>query len=117
MIYMAKTNKDSHGRYRSLTVSFRVSHEENEAINQMVKISGMTKQGYIRTRLECKDVVVVGNPRVYKGLKTLLLEIERLLVDIAEKHNAPDDELLELIKIIANVLGEMKEAEIVKERK
>ena len=105
---MAKTNYDKYHRYRATTVAFRVSKEENEMINRMVKISGMTKQGYIRTRLECKDVVVVGNPRVYKGLKDVLTETNELLRSIAERGDNVDAETLETIRIVAEVLGEMK---------
>ena len=103
-----KTNYDKYNRYRSMTVAFRVSPEENEMVNKMVQLSGMTKQGYIRARLECKDVVVIGNPKVYKGLKHLLIEIRNQLVQISNKQDVPDEELRELITIVANVLGDMK---------
>lgn len=106
-----KTNMDKHGRYRSVTVAFRVSPKESEMINRMVKISGMTKQGYIRTRLECKDVVVVGNPKVYIGLKRLLQELlEELRMNNA-KAVPPEPETQETIRIVANVLNEMKTEE------
>lgn len=103
-----KTNMDKNGRYRSTTVAFRASPEENEMINRMVKISGMTKQGYIRTRLECRDVVVVGNPKVYIGLKRLLQE----LLEELKKNNKiavpPEPETQETIRIVSNVLDNMK---------
>lgn len=105
---MMKTNYDKYKRYRSVTVAFRASPEENEMINRMVKLSGMTKQGYILSRLECKDVIVIGNPRVYKGLKHLLIEIRDLLVQIQARQEIPDEELSELIAVVANVLGDMK---------
>lgn len=107
---MAKNNYDKYHRYRDTTVSFRVSKEESEMIDKMVKLSGMTKQGYIRTRLECKDVVVIGNPKVYKGLKSLLLETNNILSEIASNCEQPSEELLELIRLIANVLSEMKKS-------
>lgn len=106
-----KTNRDKYGRYRSITVAFRASPEENEMINRMVKISGMSKQGYIRTRLECKDVVVNGNPKVYIGLKHLLQElIEELRANNADGL-APSPETQETIKIVAKVLDDMKTKE------
>lgn len=105
-----KTNYDKYNRYRSKTVAFRVSPEENEMVNKMVQLSGMTKQGYIRARLECKDVVVIGNPKVYKGLKHLLIEIRDQLIQISDKQDVPDGELMELIAIVANVLDDMKNA-------
>ena len=103
-----KTNYDKHNRYRSLTVAFRVSPEENEMVNKMVQLSGMTKQGYIRSRLECKDIVIIGNPKVYKGLKYLLIEIRDQLMLISDKQEVPDEELRELIAIVVNVLDDMK---------
>lgn len=103
-----KTNRDKYERYRSKIVSFRVSPEESETVNKMVRLSGMTKQGYILARLECKDVVVNGNPKVYKGLKYLLIEIRDKLEELIQRNESPDPELLEITKIIVNVLDDMK---------
>ena len=63
---------DNHNRWRNRTVAFRVSDEENAQIDLAVKLTGLTKQDYITRRLLCKDVVVQGNPRVYKALTDLL---------------------------------------------
>lgn len=35
-----------------------------------MRLSGLTKQDYIIRRLQEKEIVVVGNPRVYKALKS-----------------------------------------------
>jgi len=43
--------------------------KENAQIDLAVKLTGLTKQDYITRRLLCKDVVVQGNPRVYKALR------------------------------------------------
>lgn len=72
---MTMKSLDHKGRWRNLTVAFRLSPEENEAINQMVRLSGLTKQDYIARRLQQKDVVVHGNPRVYKALKCEMKQI------------------------------------------
>ena len=66
---MSAKNLDSKGRSRSRTIGFRVSPEEEKLINSAVALSGLTKQDYIVKRLLCRDVVVQGNPRVYKALK------------------------------------------------
>ena len=63
---MSAKNMDNHNRWRSKTVAFRVSPEEDEQLERFVKLSGLTKQDYITRRLQCRDVVVQGNPRVYK---------------------------------------------------
>ena len=46
-----------------------VSPEEDEQIETAVRLSGLTKQDYITRRLMCREVVVQGNPRVYKALR------------------------------------------------
>ena len=105
---MSAKNLDSKGRFRARTIGFRVSPEEDQLINSAVALSGLTKQDYIVKRLLCRDVVVQGNPRVYKALKNqlaeVLLELQRI-----ETGNIANDELLDLIEMIADILGGMKE--------
>ena len=72
---MSAKNLDSKGRFRARTIGFRVSPEEDQLINSAVALSGLTKQDYIVKRLLCRDVVVQGNPRVYKALKNQLAEV------------------------------------------
>ena len=66
---MTAKARDRCNRWRSVTVAFRMSPEENEHLNHLVQLSGMTKQDYIIARLLQKEIVVHGNPRVYKALK------------------------------------------------
>jgi len=70
-------NLDKQGRWRNKTVSFRMSKEEVILLDNLVALSGLTKQDYIIKRLLCKDVVVVGNTRIYKALKN---HIEQLCI-------------------------------------
>lgn len=56
-------------------MAFRVSPEEDEQIETAVRLSGLTKQDYITRRLLCRDVVVQGNPRVYKALRNELAAV------------------------------------------
>ena len=63
---MSAKNCDRHNRWRSKTIAFRMSPEEDQQLEAFVKISGLTKQDYITTRLLERDVVVDGNPRMYK---------------------------------------------------
>ena len=60
---MSVKNLDNHNRWRSKTIAFRVSPEENEQIEIAVRLSGLTKQDYITRRLLDRAVVVQGNPR------------------------------------------------------
>ena len=107
---MSAKNLDSHKRLRNITVGFRVSPEENELINKAVALSGLPKQEYCYRRCLEQDVVVQGNPRVYKALRNelanVLFELKRI-----ENLNESHDELLQLIKLIAVTLGGLKGAD------
>lgn len=105
---MSSKNRDTHNRWRSKTVAFRVSPEEDAQIERYVQLSGLTKQDYITRRLTHKDVMVQGNPRVFKALRNQLAEVLSELQRI-ENGNAVNDELLDLIEMIADILGGMKE--------
>ncbi len=104
---MSAKNLDNRNRWRSKTIGFRVSPEENEQINILVRLSGLTKQDYITKRLLCHYVVVQGNPRVYKALRNELSAVLQELRRI-EAGSGVDDELLETIELIAVILGGMK---------
>ena len=66
---------DRYGRWRSLTIAFRISPEENAELNERVKLSGLTKQEYIINRCLEREIVVMGNPRVHKALSERMMEI------------------------------------------
>ena len=105
---MSAKNMDKHNRWRNRTVAFRVSDEENAQIDLAVKLTGLTKQDYITRRLLCKDVVVQGNPRVYKALRdqfaAVLDELRRI-----EAGGGVNDELIDTINLIASIMDGMKE--------
>jgi len=107
---MSLKNRDEHNRWRNKTIAFRVSPEENEQLEAFVKLSGLTKQDYITRRMLGKDIVVQGNPRVYKALRNqlaaVLTELQRI-----EPGEGIDDELLDVIELITITLGGMKEAD------
>jgi uncharacterized protein (DUF1778 family) len=105
---MSLKNRDEHNRWRNKTVAFRVSPEENEQIEVAVKLTGLTKQDFITRRLLCKDVVVQGNPRVYKALRNQLAAVQDELQRI-EAGAGVDDELLDTIDLIATIMDGMKE--------
>lgn len=105
---MSAKNCDRHNRWRSKTIAFRMSPEEDQQLEAFVKISGLTKQDYITTRLLERDVVVDGNPRVYKALKeqfvAVLDELRRI-----EAGSSVDADLLEIIRMMAAIMDGMKE--------
>lgn len=105
---MSLKNRDEHNRLRNKTVAFRVSPEEDKQIERYVQLSGLTKQDYITRRLTRKDVVVQGNPRVFKALRNQLADVLSELQRI-EAGGEINDELLDLIEMIADILGGLKE--------
>ena len=100
-------NLDNKGRWRSRAVSFRVSEEEAKLINDCVALSGLTKQDYIVRRLQCQDVVVQGNPRVYKALRNQMADIYEELKRL-ESGGEVSDELLYTIQLIAEIMNGLK---------
>ncbi len=105
---MSAKNRDEHGRFRNITVGFRVSPEENEQINIAVALSGLPKQEYCYRRCMNRDIVVQGNPRVYKALRNQLTAVLEELKRI-ETAGELRDELLDNIELITRTLYGMKE--------
>ena len=65
-------------------------------LDMLVRVSGYTKQDYIISRLLQRDIVVNGNPRTYKALKDLLVQVLDELHRI-ESITPDSEELLEVI--------------------
>ncbi len=105
---MSEKNKDRKNRWRSKTVAFRVSPEEWEQFEIAVKLSGLTKQDYLINRISERNVIVQGNPRVYKALRNQLNDV---LVELKRIDGLIDgfDELLETINLITVTLQGLKE--------
>ena len=105
---MSLKNRDNKNRWRNKTVAFRVSPEEDAQIETAVRLSGLTKQDYITRRLMCREVVVQGNPRVYKALRNefaaVLVELQRI-----EAGAGVDEELMDNIELIAAIMDGMRE--------
>lgn len=103
---MSAKNLDRHNRFRSITVGFRVSPEENEQINKVVAISGLSKQEYCYRRCMQQDIIVnSGNPRVFKALRNNLTEV----LDELKNKKEVTNEMLEIIKLITVTLQGFKE--------
>ena len=100
-------NLDDKGRWRNKTVAFRVSEEEAKLIDDLVALSGLTKQDYIIRRLQCRDVVVQGNPRVYKALRNQMADIYEELKRL-ERCSEANDELLYTIQLIAETMNGLR---------
>lgn len=98
---------DYKGRWRNHIVAFRVSDEEARLLNDLVALSGLTKQEYIIRRLTYRDVVVQGNPRVYKALKNQMAAIHEELKRL-ETVSPDNAELLYTLQVIAITLEGLK---------
>ena len=73
-------------------------------------LSGLPKQEYCYRRCINRDVVVQGNPKVYKALKA---ELKKVLTELERISNSNvSDELLETIQLITTTLDGMRGDEI-----
>ena len=103
---MSRPIVDYKGRRRTKTIAFRVSPEEDEVINALVAASGMTKQDYITSRLECRDINVSPNVRVYRMLrdqmKSVYVELRRL-----RSADGIDERLIELMQVLTRVFVDL----------
>ena len=104
---MSAKNVDRHNRFRSITVGFRVSPEEQEELNRAVALSGLPKQEYCYRKCMGREVVVQPNPRVYKALKTQMTFILEELQRISAGENV-QTELLDTIDLIAFTMHGLK---------
>lgn len=106
---MAGKRRDERNRWRNKTVAFRVSPEEDALLESFVRLSGLTKQDYIARRLLAREVVVQGNPRVYKALRE---QLQRVLEELRriESGAGVDADLLAVIRMIAQILDGMRDS-------
>lgn len=105
---MSEKVMDRQGRWRNKTVAFRVSPQEDEVIESAVRLSGLTKQEYIIRRLQERDIIVQGNPKVYKALQD---EMQKIITELERLSNASEvnADLLEVISLVAETMSGMKE--------
>ena len=83
-----------------------MSIEEVKLLDNLVSLSGLTKQDYIIKRLLCKDIVVVGNTRIYKALKN---HMEQIYIELKSLSNGNeiDDVTLSTIQFISQILKDI----------
>ena len=101
-------NCDSKNRWRNKIVSFRMSPDEATQLDTYVKVSGLTKQDYLIHRVFAKEIIVNGNPRVFKALRN---QLENVLIELRRTRlfNTDNEELIETIRFIAEILNGLKE--------
>lgn len=108
---MSEKNLDKHGRLRSKTVAFRMSPEEANLLDRLDAISGMTKQGYIISKLSDKTVKVVPLSRMQKGMEDAMLLIYRELLRITDVDSV-SPELAALTERVESIFADLTEEEI-----
>ena len=105
---MSRKVTDAQGRWRSKTVSFRMSPEENALLDSYARLSGMTKQDYMIARLLQREIVVQGNPRVYKALRNqldaVLMELRRI-----ESAGQMEPECMDQIEYMVRIMEGLNE--------
>ena len=104
---MSKKARDGQGRWRSMTIGVRVSPGENEEINTLATLAGMTKQDYAITRMLNREVIVYGNPKVYKALRK---QMEDLILVISKLKCVQDisPETIHVLEVVSEIYLKMK---------
>ena len=97
---------DTKGRWRNRNVGFRVSEEEAKLLDDLVELSGLAKQDYILRRLLNREVLVQGNPKVFKALKNQMTQIYEELKRL-ESVSDDNEELLIVVEMVATIMKGM----------
>ncbi len=93
----------SHNRFRSQTIAFRVSPEEDKQINIAVSLSGMTKQDYITYKLLDRTINVKASCKVHRAVYDRLTEVLEQLKRLNDGREI-DDELMDNISLITRLV-------------
>ena len=93
----------SHNRFRSQTIAFRVSPEEDKQINIAVSLSGMTKQDYITYKLLDRTINVKASCKVHRAVYDRLTEVLEQLKRLNDSREI-DDELMDNISLITRLV-------------
>ena len=93
----------SHNRFRSQTIAFRVSPEEDKQINIAVYLSGMTKQDYITYKLLDRTINVKASCKVHRAVYDRITEVLEQLKRLNDGREI-DDELMDNISLITRLV-------------
>ena len=106
---MSEKNRDAKNRWRTVTVAFRLSPEENEELTNRVKMWGCrTRQEYIIQSILHQKVVATGNPLMLVSFRQNLQHIEAELERLQKADNM-DSELLTPIRTMMEILEAFRE--------
>lgn len=102
---MSAKNNDEHNRFRSKTIAFRVSPEEDEQLNIAVSLSGLTKQNYIISKVSDRKIYVQGSCKIHRAVYDRLTEVLSELRRIDE--GSVNDELTSNITLISHLVNDL----------
>ncbi|EFS00567.1 mobilization protein [Listeria seeligeri] len=104
---MSVKTLDRQGRWRNKIVALRMSPEENEHLDKLIKLSGLSKQDYLIHRILKKEITVHYSPRVFKAFRNQINDFNELLRDA----QSVDKETAELIAYTIDLLQKFREEE------
>lgn len=108
---MSEKNMDTKNRWRTVTVAFRMSPEENQELETRVKLMGFrTRQEYIIQSLLNQKVMATGNPLMLVQFRKQLQHIDAELSRI-DKSSEVEEELFMPIRTMLEILDAFREAE------
>lgn len=93
-------------RKRDIVVGFRVSKEEQEKLNDRIRLCGYTKQDYLIKSALMQRLIVVGDRKVLNEFKKQLNSIEEELKRI-ENISEFDEVSFENLKTILEIMREL----------
>ena len=102
---MSARNCDHKGRWRCITIGFRVSPEEAFRIDMEAKTSGYTKQDFICQRLLNANITVRPNIRIQRYLEDYLIKLIHELKRLERFEENPD--ILDNITYIVELVSKM----------
>ena len=108
---MSEKNMDPKNRWRTVTVAFRMSPEENQELETRVKLMGFrTRQEYIIQSLLNQKVVATGNPLMLVQFRKQLQHIEAELSKLNQISDV-DEELFMPIRTMLEIIEEFRNSE------
>lgn len=102
---MSEKRKDQKGRWRNHMIAFRVSEQEDEMIEAVIRMLGVTKQEYLTSNMLKHALKITPSPRMFKGLSDTLKEIVEELKRIENGENVNKD-LLFIIKTALDIYSQ-----------
>ena len=98
---MSEKNRDEKGRWRRLTIAFRVSPEENAEIEARYRLCGYdTKQSFLSDSARFQKVVAKGNPKMMIHFKKYLEEIRDELRRINTVDDVPEELFMPIMAML-----------------